>query len=114
MTKSEAYNILALHLARFLNYTELERLVATKHVENLDVHGDSGAMYRVQVLFRHDDKFGEIEVTGSIFCVSNPTLTLTQVLSVSPPGNSRTYVSVLFALIGLPMAFIHSVCRSCH
>jgi hypothetical protein len=69
MDKVEAQTILSEQMERFSrrDYSELQRLVESKHVEDFDVHGASGTRYGVEVQFFWDDKHkGRIRVVGSI------------------------------------------------
>ena len=69
MDKIEAQKILSEQVERFSSrdYTELQRFVESKHVEDFEVHGASGTRYGVEVQFFWDDKHkGRVRVVGSI------------------------------------------------
>ena len=69
MDKIEAQKILSEQMERFgrRGYSELQRLVESKHVEDFEVPGANGTRYGVEVQFFWDDKSkGRIRVVGSI------------------------------------------------
>jgi hypothetical protein len=86
LRKSEAYDLLSAHLATCLNHAELERRAESKRLENFEVCGESGLTYQIKIQLCLDEKLNrDVRIVGSIVCVTNPALTLTQALVISPP-----------------------------
>jgi hypothetical protein len=87
MNKSEAHKILGEQLARFGSHTELVPLVESRHVETLEVRGESGTAYQVEVQFFWDDVRRRIvRVVGSIDDGGiRAFVPLTETLLISPP-----------------------------
>ena len=87
MDKSEAQKILDEQLARFGSHTELVPLVESQHVETLEVRGESGTAYQVEVQFFWDDISRRIvRVIGSIDDGSiRSLLPMTETLLIPPP-----------------------------
>ncbi len=69
MDNSEAKRVLSDQLARFSqrSYSELVRLVESRHVEDFEIGGASETTYGVEIQFFWDDKpNGVVRVVGSI------------------------------------------------
>jgi hypothetical protein len=92
MDKSEAHKILGEQLARFSSYSEILPLVESGRIENLAIHGASGAKYQVEIQFFWDDKHRRIiRVIGSIDDGGLRAFTpLTDSSLISPPESVTT------------------------
>jgi len=90
MDKIEAKKIINDQLARFTDHSALVPLVESRHVETLDVHGDNGTRYQVEVQFFWDDKRKRtIRVVGSIDDGGlRAFMPLTETALISPPENA--------------------------
>lgn len=85
LRKSEAYNLLSVQLGRYLNQEELKLLAEAKRFENFEVRGESGATYQIKIQLCRDEKSDrDVRIVASIVYVTDPALTLTQVLGISP------------------------------
>jgi hypothetical protein len=86
MNKPEAYNILARHLNRFLNYSELVPRVEAGQIEQFEARGESNITYQIEVQFDWEvERNGPIRVFGSIYDASaGGFFPLTQSLLLTP------------------------------
>ena len=86
MDESEAYNILAMRLAQYLNYTKCAQLAKARHVDHFTSRGQNGTEYQVDVQFLGDAKDRTtIRLVGSVKYVTGAgSKSLTQTLLISP------------------------------
>ena len=87
MDKAEAKKIIVEQVARFGDHATLVPLVESRHVETLEVRGESGTAYQIEVQFFWDDVRRRIvRVSGSIDDGGiRAFMPLTETVWISPP-----------------------------
>lgn len=88
MIRSEAYDTLSKHLARFIHSDGLAALAESQQAKGFESFGADGTLFHGQVLFFWDNKaVGTVRIVGSIAAATGSDfLPVTQQLSLSVPS----------------------------